>query len=215
MFQLDDKIERTLLAYMNFKVKSVVVLSEKGKNDERQELIYQKTYRSKKYTDTNDGRSLYLSTKDFVSFSNFTYNEDTKEFIKDEIYLTYPSLFELKEYLKIFYEELKSELYTPELDEEGHLLKYKIDYKIAEELTAYIECVNSTMIIQPCLYDDFPGLRIYINTEDRIVTLPQKQTFHLIELITTLNLQTEGCNLLLTSMLYNKFFTNKLPPRTV
>jgi hypothetical protein len=205
-----EDIEQVLFSTGSLKVKLLVNLYKKTKDNIRIPCIYKSSYTTKKYKDPMEVHKLSMDIKSFLVFS--FYNSEVSE----SVFFTLAQLRELREYLRMFEydmiglatnEKWKGELY----------LAGSNDIKVNKEFIGIVEGLNnSKLVFKPGLAVSnstsadantlLPVLKLYINNKQAKILLEEWAVSSLMEIFKTFNMVSSTQNLLIINKLYGEDF---------
>jgi len=203
LFSNLEKIEKTLyIPCRGLTLKNTVIIGNANKNKEKISPIWNKSFKTQKYSNKSEVTALNIRTSDFLVF---TYSNDEKDF--DEIYISYPHIEKI---IKAFNEmknilQTKDDLFIEENDE----LFVNADY---ENLAIKINDLTNgkSIVIVPSVIVDgtqeWPGVIIYLGKEDNFIEMNFEVYFSLVYFLNNFNLQLSSQLLLNFAGIY---FSNK------
>lgn len=200
MFNSLEKVESVVYSYKYLTIKIVILTGSKSSQGNKLSPLYSKTYDSSKYTNIRKLQTLNINASRFLVFSYFNkdYPSDSQE-----IYLSYPNLNQLRQFLKETINFLSTEDLLIESDGEYfYNAKYQDKYFKLEGLAN-----DKSLILQPNIVTDTDGEEIIgcdflLNSEEAYVSLPFYTIETIYEILRNLNLLEVGNQLLLMGMMY-------------
>lgn len=94
----------------NLTIKNVIKFGKSSyENNLRKDALYSKNIRTQKYVDVSVSENVYLETSDFLVFQ-YTCKDENNKFNSEEVYISYPHIYRLKNKFKTVYEKFKKDI---------------------------------------------------------------------------------------------------------
>ncbi|PTU25896.1 hypothetical protein DA469_21340 [Bacillus subtilis] len=198
MSRLDtvERIEKTLFSVGNlFSVKNVILNGNKGKNDNKLNSIYTRSYDSQKYSDRSTLDQIQIRTSDFLVFSY----HDFQNKINEDIFISYPHMMNFMTILTSAYNMVN----TDEVYQGNNINpKYANVSLTTNPLGGGKQLAFIPTIIQrDQVYTN--GVILFLGSEDYAIELDASQLGALYYILNNFNLLSESSTLFLTGLMFD------------
>lgn len=203
-----EKIETVILRpSSNFRIKNVVTFGSRNEIGGRKDAFYENSYKSNKYNNLDYVSSNTLETQDYLVFEYNEYDAETKKRKKEEIFISYPHIYELKNLIESVYTEyLEGQVFKT--NDEG-ILYISNEY---EDYFEKIKLINNKNIgllfdvlenydenLQTVSYEE--GITFVFNDEDYRTTISMDSFYYIYRFVNEFNLLQSSQNLILLSFM--------------
>lgn len=205
MLERVERLEKMVFQGGNFTVKTVVILGRKSASGGRLDPIYTRSYPSRKYTDRETLETISFNQNEYLVFGyNQFDNNNPKNSINEEIFISYPHMTSLI----AFFEDCYNLLCTEDLFTNNSVaVKYQDVVVESDEF-----CSGKRLAAIPAVWDykDMnnntslkKGLLLFMNNNDICVQLDPTALSSLLYIVSNYNLSLECNQLLLMGLLTN------------
>lgn len=200
MLKTIERIEKVMFQSGNFKILSVVTLGRKSAVGKRLDPFYSNNYASRKYNDRPELINLTLNNNEYLVFSYNEYIQESQTRINEEIFMSYPHMESLMQFLQDMY-TLATDPNT--FTESGVSVE-------ASELVVESEPFISgkRMIAFPAVWESKQdanqlrrGMILALNDDNILVQLETNAIYSIIYQLSNFNLSLESNQLIIMAML--------------
>jgi hypothetical protein len=191
-----ERIEREIFRSGKFfTVKHVVVTGSKAGDGRKLNPVYDRNYKSGKYTDHTELRALNIRTSDFLVFAyNDFQNKDN-----EEIFISYPHITGFMQVMEQVYNMVNTDaVYTTN----GVSGEYANTVLKTPSLGSQKTVAAIPAVVQMDNYTA-PGAMFFLNDEDHVVQLDRNAINTLWYILRSFNLYSESSNLLVTGLVWD------------